>query len=257
MKGCGDAGTQGVDNLRYGLLIRLIIPALGREPGMDGLAHALCNYLNRRPLDLSALIGIAAALFSLIGAGPAFAQMQLEVPALTEGIAAAGPARPTQAWIEFCERLPGECIVDDTEPGSINLSPQIWSTIVEVNERVNSMILPVTDQDHFGVLDRWDYPNDGLGDCEDIQLLKRRLLVEIGLPRRALRMTVVADELGAGHAVMMVRTDRGDFILDNKRNAVLPWRQTGYIYLKREDADGSAWVALGEQLAATVTTPSS
>ena len=30
-------------------------------------------------------------------------------------------------------------------------------------------------------------------------------------------MTVVIDEQGEGHAVLMVRTDRGDFILDNKR----------------------------------------
>jgi predicted transglutaminase-like cysteine proteinase len=67
----------------------------------------------------------------------------------------------------------------------------------------------------------------GYGDCEDYQLLKRRKLVEAGYPHRALRMTVVIDEEGAGHAVMMVRTNRGDFILDNKRNAILPWHKTG------------------------------
>ena len=82
---------------------------------------------------------------------------------------------------------------------------EIWKTIVDVNERVNDTILPVTDQDHWGVADRWDYPDDGLGDCEDIQLLKRRLLTEAGLPHRALRMTVVIDELGAGHAVLMAQ----------------------------------------------------
>ena len=102
---------------------------------------------------------------------------------------------------------------------------QPGSSIVDVNERVNATILPVTDQDHWGVADRWDYPDDGMGDCEDIQLLKRRVLIEAGLPQRALRMTVVIDELGAGHAVLMARTDRGDYILDNKRKAVLPGRR--------------------------------
>jgi predicted transglutaminase-like cysteine proteinase len=92
-----------------------------------------------------------------------------------------------------------------------------------------------------------------MGDCEDIQLLKRKLLVEAGLPQRALRMIVVIDEEGQGHAVLMARTDRGDFILDNKRNAVLPWRMTGYIFIKREGADGPAWVALGDQPASVVT----
>ena len=61
----------------------------------------------------------------------------------------------------------------------------------------------MSDRDHWGVADRWDYPDDGAGDCEDIQLLKRKLLSAAGLPRRALRMTVVYDEHQTGHAVLM------------------------------------------------------
>ena len=56
-------------------------------------------------------------------------------------------------------------------------------------------------------------------------------------------MTVVIDEKGEGHAVMMVRTDRGDFILDNKPNGVLPWHQTGYTFIKREGQHGRLGVA--------------
>ena len=62
-----------------------------------------------------------------------------------------------------------------------------------------------------------------MGDCEDFQLLKRRMLVERGLSRRAMRMTVVIDELGEGHAVLTVRTDRGDYILDNKTSGGVAW----------------------------------
>ncbi len=36
----------------------------------------------------------------------------------------------------------------------------------------------------------------------------------------------------------MVRTDRGDFILDNKQTIVLPWSQTEYRFVKRESDDG-------------------
>jgi len=118
---------------------------------------------------------------------------------------------------------------------------------------VNAMIKPMTDQEHWGVEDRWDYPDDGYGDCEDIQLLKRKLLMEAGLPRRALRMTVVLDQARAGHAVLMVRTDRGDFILDNQRSSVLPWSATGYEYIKREGAEGRAWVTLSPHSAPVVT----
>ena len=42
----------------------------------------------------------------------------------------------------------------------------------------------------------------------------------------------------------MALTDRGEFILDNKHTAVLPWNRTGYTYLKREGSDGRAWVSL-------------
>jgi hypothetical protein len=40
-------------------------------------------------------------------------------------------------------------------------------------------------------------------------------------------------------------TDRGELILDNERDAVLPWNKTGYEFIKREGSDGTAWVALG------------
>ena len=63
------------------------------------------------------------------------------------------------------------------------------------------------------------------------------LVEQYGVPKRALRMTVVIDEQGEGHAVLMVRTDEGELILDNKRDAVLAWHQTGYIFVKREGQD--------------------
>ena len=155
-----------------------------------------------------------------------------------------GRAIPTSAWAEFCHRLPTECQIDPSEPAAITLTLSIWEAMVAVNEHVNATITALPDWQHWGVEDRWTYPDDGMGDCEDLQLLKRKLLVEEGLPRRALRMTVVFDEGGEGHAVLMALTDRGALILDNKRNAVLAWNQTGYTYLKREGSDGLAWASL-------------
>ncbi len=156
----------------------------------------------------------------------------------------AGWASPTTAWVEFCRRLPAECQINTAEPSTIALTLETWGTLVAINERVNTTIKAMPDREHWGVQDRWDYPDDGIGDCEDIQLLKRKLLAEAGLPRRALRMAVVFDETGDGHAVLMALTDRGEFVLDNKRNVVLSWNQTGYTYLKREGSDGLAWTSL-------------
>ena len=63
---------------------------------------------------------------------------------------------------------------------------------------------------------------------------------------------MVIDEENAGHAVLMIRTDRGDFILDNKRNAILPWSQTGYTYVKRESQVRTGWASLGGLSTSTV-----
>jgi predicted transglutaminase-like cysteine proteinase len=52
-----------------------------------------------------------------------------------------------------------------------------------------------------------------------------------------MRMTVVVDALNDGHAVLTIRTDRGDLILDNRTTAVLPWREIGYTFVKREGDD--------------------
>lgn len=219
---------------------------------MCGITFRTLGWHSRGLNRLFASVGFAAVVLSAtVDAGSALALPQSAMPG--GALLSVGAAGPTPAWITFCTQQPQECAHDSSEPDTIVLDQEVWKTIVDVNERVNKEILPVTDQEHWGVADRWDYPDDGLGDCEDIQLLKRRRLTQAGLPQRALRMTVVIDELGAGHAVLMARTDRGDYILDNKRKAVLPWQQTGYRYVKREGSDGATWVWLGNQAVPMVT----
>ena len=164
-----------------------------------------------------------------------------------------GPAKPIEAWIKFCTRYGDECRVNAYEPETIELTAKVWALITATNRKVNRQIKPSTDAEHWGVADSWNLPDDGKGDCEDYQLLKRKILVEAGLPRRALRMTVVIDEEGQGHAVIMVRTDRGDFVLDNKREAVLAWEKTPYTYIKRESQAGIGWVSLGGIASPTAT----
>ncbi len=197
---------------------------------------------------LSTLSAVAKA--SLIGltlilGGATQAQTVASLPLNGQAIENNGSARPVAAWNDFCRRYPAECAVDPSEPSKLTMSPELWKTLLAVNRRVNGRIKPMTDKAHWGVVDRWDFPDDGYGDCEDYQLLKRKMLSERGLSRRAMRMTVVIDELNEGHAVLMIRTDRGDYILDNKTSAVLPWRDTGYTYVKREGQDSTAWVSLG------------
>ena len=51
----------------------------------------------------------------------------------------------------------------------------------------------------------------------------------------------------------MVRTNRGDFVLDNKRDEVLSWNHTSYTYVKRESQAGVGWVLLGGVASPTAT----
>lgn len=216
-----------------------VLDDLGR---LDGDGRPLARRLARRACRAAAL-GLVGTILMLGGAATQ-ARTGPDGPEGGSPVATGPDVRPVAAWTAFCARMPAECAVNTAEPARIHMDAALWRTLGSVNRRVNARIRPITDQAHWGVVDRWDFPDDGFGDCEDYQLLKRRMLVERGLPRRALRMTVVIDDIGEGHAVLMVRTDRGDYILDNKTGAVLNWRSTGYAFIKREGQDSERWVSL-------------
>jgi len=215
--------------------------ALGRTLPCARLPNA-----SRVARSLAKLLGAAVIGLTLILPAPlAEAQTLAALPPPTKTLVVTGRADPIRAWHELCRTTPGECGVDVSADPVIALTAEVWQRLTVVNRDINDRIRAVSDRDHWGVEDRWNFPDDGSGDCEDIQLLKRKILIEGGLPRRAMRMTVVIDEEGGGHAVMMVRTDRGDLILDNRRSSILPWTQTGYIYIKAEGQDGIEWMSLG------------
>jgi predicted transglutaminase-like cysteine proteinase len=163
--------------------------------------------------------------------------------------------RPPIGWVEFCSEYKGECDTKPSQPRDIVLTQRAWNDLVKVNDWVNETIKPMTDLEHWGVVERWNYPDDGYGDCEDYVLLKRKMLMKAGWPREALLITVVRDKKGDGHAVLTVKTDRGEFILDNQENEILAWNKTGYRFVKRQSqSDPSVWVSLGElRVPATVS----
>lgn len=157
-------------------------------------------------------------------------------------------------WIEFCVEHSRECDNRRSAPRDVVLSAKAWNDMVKVNAWVNQSIKPITDQEHWGVVENWNYPDDGYGDCEDYVLLKRRMLMQAGWPREALLITVVRDKKGDGHAVLTVKTNRGEFVLDNQEAEVLPWNRTGYRFVKRQSqANPNIWVSLGEPRAAPPT----
>ncbi len=134
---------------------------------------------------------------------------------------------------EFCLRKPDECGSTDSRGAPVELTRELWSRIVEVNNYVNTTVIPRTDWELWGVEEYWSYPVNGYGDCEDYALEKRRLLIRSGVPAASLLMTVVRQPNGDGHAVLTVHTSMGDFVLDNLEPRVLRWNETEYQFLKR------------------------
>jgi predicted transglutaminase-like cysteine proteinase len=157
------------------------------------------------------------------------------------------PTRAPIGWVEFCVEYKPECVTKASAPRDVVLTPKAWADMVKVNSWANDNIKPITDLEHWGVVERWNYPDDGYGDCEDYVLLKRRMLMQAGWPREALLITVVRDKKGDGHAVLTVKTNRGEYILDNQEAQILAWNKTGYRFVKRQSqSDPNMWVALGE-----------
>ena len=150
--------------------------------------------------------------------------------------------RPPMGYVQFCKAHPADC--RPALPQSMTLTKARWEELNAINTRVNRAIAPVTDAELYKVEENWTYPVNQ-GDCEDYVLLKRRMLIENGWSAANLLITVVRDQYGDGHAVLTVRTEQGDLILDNVVDDIRYWSDTGYRYEKRQSASNpTAWVWL-------------
>jgi predicted transglutaminase-like cysteine proteinase len=155
---------------------------------------------------------------------------------------------PPPAFTQMCERLAPVCESQNLRFAyargmeRTEKRKEVMHELENINVSVNASIEAKTDQDHWGtgVVDRWDIPTDGKGDCEDFALLKRQKLLELGWGTDELLLVVARDGKGEGHAVLAAHLPWGDFILDNLRNEVLPWTQVRdthlYVFSRRESS---------------------
>jgi predicted transglutaminase-like cysteine proteinase len=205
----------------------------------------------KKVLKRSAAVGIVMLALFASPAGSTAAERPQYMP---QYIPVGDVTRAPIGWVEFCVEYDPECKTTPSVARDIVLSADAWKDLQRVNLWVNTNVKPMTDMDHWGVVERWNYPDDGYGDCEDYVLQKRRMLIKAGWPREALLITVVRDRNGDGHAVLTVKTDKGEFILDNQSDEILPWTDTGYRFVKRQSqSDPNVWVSLGDPHAAPAT----
>jgi len=187
----------------------------------------------------------AAAVLVVLGtAGTASAQSAMQTAGLT--------SQPIGHY-EFCQNIPDECAIRTRDTTTERMTGAFWRRLVSVNATVNAAVKPMSDKDIYGRDEVWAYPDNGVGDCEDYVLEKRRILSGQGVSLANLLITVVRKPDGEGHAVLTVRTDKGDYILDNLSEDVRPWEDTGYNYLKRQATDHTGrWVSIREGQTALV-----
>ena len=140
--------------------------------------------------------------------------------------------------------MPSECQQGPLEEQRFSATPTRLRELDAVNRSANREIAPATDLEIYGQAEYWTIPSFR-GDCEDYALLKRKRLMARGWPASALLMTVVRDEKGEGHAVLMARTLQGDFILDNKTDEVKAWHRTSYEFVMRQSyLNPHLWMSL-------------
>lgn len=140
----------------------------------------------------------------------------------------------------------------DAAPAALHYNPQLWAHLEKVNLDVNARIRPRTDEEAFGVDDYWTLPLDaggrGEGNCKHYALEKRRQLIESGMAEDALSLAIVKTTDGQTHAVLLVATDRGDFVLDNLNPEIVGWRDTGYTWLSRQTPGAPLrWASIAER----------
>jgi predicted transglutaminase-like cysteine proteinase len=127
------------------------------------------------------------------------------------------------AHVLFCTNTPSEC-AGSTGPDIVELTTAKKRELMAVNRQVNNQISP--SNDNAGDIDVWSLAPQS-GDCEDYAITKRHALIQKGWPASALRLAVARTSWGEGHLVLVVRTSKGDLVLDNMTSAVRNWRKSG------------------------------
>lgn len=147
---------------------------------------------------------------------------------------------------EFCQRYQVECRQKTPGGQPVDLTRNLWAAMINVNNAVNAAVTPRTDREMWGKEEVWSFPGE-FGDCEDYVIEKRRRLIAYGVPAGDALITVVRQPNGDGHAVLTVRTSKGDYVLDNLETRVLAWTDTEYTYLKRQSEKNSGvWVSIND-----------
>ncbi len=143
----------------------------------------------------------------------------------------------------YCQNRPRDCGAMRAAAPERLTSGKL-AMLKRVNNSVNRSIVAKSDQDAFGKTEHWAYPAR-VGDCEEFALAKRARLIGAGFRPANLKLTMSRLPWGEAHAVLVVRTDAGDFVLDNLTNQILPVSKARMRFVKMQSSRNAAdWVRI-------------
>ena len=194
---------------------------------------------------IAGLVALAMAAFGLSSAAEAAGPAGMARDLLAPGskIIEKQAVNPHFAHILFCARNPSEC-QDNHGQSVVTLTPERLKELAALNRKINRTIRGRNDDGSNLNGDLWQV-NVKSGDCEDFALTKRSKLVSMGWSSRALRIATAVTRSGEGHAVLIVRTDRGDLVLDNRVNTIKYFDRTDLrLEMIQSEADPLVWYRL-------------
>jgi predicted transglutaminase-like cysteine proteinase len=153
-------------------------------------------------------------------------------------VGTAAPVSAASAPLGFqllCIKSPKEC--QGGGKASVAMTQQLMATLKSVNSKYNRAIKPRSDKNGQDI---WTV-GASAGDCEDYVLAKRRALIRAGFPASSLRIAYVKTRKGEGHAILVVKTNGKDLVLDNLTAAIKPLSQTGYRIVSMSGSNPRQW----------------
>jgi predicted transglutaminase-like cysteine proteinase len=191
--------------------------------------------------DMSAMLLLSMVAFGQLAVGASAAGRPLHDPAAEALLVEGSPSLAPFQHVRFCLRYPNDCKSNSAESDRIDLNDENSALLDRINHRVNEAIAPVHKSYDKEFQEAWTIASYS-GDCNDFAVTKRHELLLKGLPAKALRLAVVKTKSGEGHLVLLVATTKGDLVLDNLTEAIVPWHSTDYRWLKVQSAkDARAW----------------
>ena len=182
------------------------------------------NKISRIALGAAVLLGIAT---NSSYANPSFGGVRSLKSIATSNMATSKRMSAPFGHVIFCKSNRSQC--RNTGSKAKQLTSKSWRQLATINARINRNMKERNDRGP----DSWNI-NGRYGDCEDFALTKRNRLLKAGWSSGSLLITTGYLPNGIYHAVLVARTDHGDYVLDNLSGRIKPWNKVSYRWKKQQ-----------------------